>query len=199
MTPDIFKPLEALYRAMDKAYDETASQYEFLCRGCEDTCCRSLFFHHTFVEKAYLIHGFEQMDPATRENLTQKAKTYVSRTFSRSHGEPQSNETVSLKLICPLNKEGLCALYPYRPMICRLHGLPHELHRPDGALIKGPGCAAGNFEDQPYVPFDRTPFYREMARVEALFRQQSSNTGKIRLTIAQMLWDNPPNGSSETP
>ena len=187
MTPEFFNPLKTLYQAMDTAYESTASQYGFHCQGCEDNCCRSLFFHHTFVEKAYLVHGFEQMPPETRDSVIQKAKAYISRTFSGNTGQPRADEAVSLKLLCPLNEDERCSLYPYRPMICRLHGLPHEMNRPDGMGIKGPGCAAGNFEAHPYIPFDRTPFYREMARVETQFRNQHNLTGKIRLTIAQML------------
>lgn len=187
MTPEIFTPIRSLYQAMDEAYDKTASRYGFLCRGCEDNCCRSLFFHHTFVETAYLIHGFERMASEIRQKVIHRADTYLFQTFFRHPAPALTDEAGSRKQACPLNENGLCLLYPYRPMICRLHGLPHELRRPDGTVIKGPGCPAGNFDHRAYVPFDRTPFYREMARVETRFRQQNNHTGKIRLTIAQML------------
>ena len=83
-------------------------------------------------------------------------------------------------------------LYAFRPMICRLHGIPHELHRPGGNVIKNPGCNA--FFDQcrksgtsAYIRFDRTPFYRQMAILEKDLRQATGYTDKIKLTIAQML------------
>ncbi len=75
-------------------------------------------------------------------------------------------------------------------MICRMHGLPHELHKPGFPIIKGPGCDAGRFDEKDYIPFDRTPFYREMAGVEMGFRTAFGKSGKIRETIAQILVSN---------
>ncbi len=186
MNPNVFAPLSALYRAMDDAFGQTARQYGFICRGCEDNCCKSLFFHHTFVEKAYLIHGFFELSPPRKDAVVQKARGYADQTFS---GENGSHQPQSLGLMCPLNENGKCSLYTFRPMICRLHGLPHEFLRPDGRLIKGLGCAAGEFDKQAYISFDRTPFYQELARVELQFRQQHQKTGKLKQTVAQIILD----------
>ena len=189
MTENDFSPLIALFNEMDAAYKRVAAQYGFLCNGCKDNCCRSVFFHHTFVEKAFLQYGFSQMDVKLQKEIRQKADTYICRTFP---GSPAQTQPVrkSLKLICPLNQDGRCTLYFFRPMICRLHGLPHHLTRPaDKAVVRGPGCAAGKFEDKPYIPFDRTPFYVQMAGIEQSFRKKTGHTGKIRETIAHMLFD----------
>jgi hypothetical protein len=77
-------------------------------------------------------------------------------------------------------------------MICRLHGIPHELQRPGGNLIRNPGCNA--FFDQcrergktDYIRFDRTPFYRQLAILEQELRRETEYSDKIRLTIAHML------------
>jgi len=75
-------------------------------------------------------------------------------------------------------------------MICRMHGLPHELHKPGFQAMMGSGCDAGGFENQDYIPFDRTPFYRKMAGIEMAFRSEKKNQG-IKQTIAQMLLDAP--------
>jgi len=168
---------------MDDAYDKTCSQYDFTCNGCEDNCCRSLFFHHTFVEKAYLLHGFKKMAPDWKKTVLQRAQLYTQKTVA------PDKTAKSRKLMCPLNKNGRCTLYPYRPMICRLHGLPHELFKPGAPPLKGPGCDAGQFDTKIYIPFDRTLFYREMAQVEMDFRRQKNKTGKIKETIAQILTD----------
>jgi Fe-S-cluster containining protein len=181
MTNLSFKALKDLYAAMDKNWNKVAAGYDFHCNGCEDNCCKSLFFHHTYIEKAYLIHGFKGLDQDKKEKILIRAKNYVKKNF------PQGSEIKTLKIICPLNENGLCILYHFRPMICRLHGLPHELKKPGFDPVKGPGCDAGLFDRKPYIKFDRTPFYQQMAQIEMKFRQDLNKTDKIKQTIAQML------------
>ncbi len=176
-----FQQLSDVFQAMDKAWDEIAAQYQFQCNGCKDNCCQSLFFHHTHVERAYLIHGFGRLDPAEKKEILDKAHAYCDATFD------SETEAASKKIPCPLLLEGRCRLYQHRPMICRMHGLPHELHKPGFPVIKGPGCDAGQFDEKDYIPFDRTPFYREMAGVEMGFRTAFGKSGKVRETIAQIL------------
>ena len=68
-----------------------------------------------------------------------------------------------------LNFEGLCVLYEYRPMICRLAGISHTIIRPDGTVTKSGGCMryhGENQQDRPNLKIDRTDFYRQMAAIE---------------------------------
>lgn len=181
MQTNIFQPLIDTYRQMDRQWDTIAQKYQFKCNGCEDNCCQSLFFHFTHVEKDYLIHGFKQLATDMQTESLKRARHYLNTTFTPDI-PPQSK-----KIMCPVNESGQCLLYQYRPMICRLHGLPHELHRPGSAPVKGPGCYAGNFQEQPYFPFDRTPFYRMMAQIEMEYQTETGKAGKIKQTIAQML------------
>lgn len=178
-----FEQLEALYNKMDHTWDQVAAHYDFQCNGCKDNCCLSLFFHHTHVEKAYLGHGFGSLPEKEQQQILKKAKQYCSTTFNPAN--PTALE--SKKIPCPLLLDGRCTLYQYRPMICRMHGLPHELHKPGLQTFKGPGCKAGNFDDSNYIPFDRTPFYREMAGIEMAFRSHTGKKTKIKQTVAQML------------
>ncbi|MBU3953859.1 MAG: hypothetical protein KJ658_17120 [Proteobacteria bacterium] len=181
MTSTQFQLLSGIYKTMDRAWEDIASRYGFVCNGCEDNCCRSLFFHHTFVEKAFLLQGFGQLAPDIKASALTRAREYYGKTF------PDATPPISLKIICPLNQDGRCLVYAFRPMICRLHGLPHELNPPGAIPLKGPGCQAGHFDKTPYIPFDRTPFYHQMAQVETQFRQTTGAVGKIKETVAQML------------
>lgn len=181
MMHNAFESLLALYNLMDHSWDTIAAGYDFQCNGCKDNCCNALFFHHTHIEQAYFIHGFHLLDQDKKEMVLDRAKNYCQKTFI-----PDA-EIKSLKIMCPANEKNRCLLYPYRPMICRLHGLPHELVKPGSNPVRGLGCHAGLFDSKPYIKFDRTPFYKHMAQIEMAFRQDTNKSGKIKQTVAQML------------
>ncbi len=78
-------------------------------------------------------------------------------------------------------------------MICRLHGLPYELWRPDGQKDEGPGCAKFEKERQnkglPYQRIDRSPFYTDLANIEREIRQSIGFRHKFKKTIAEIIRD----------
>jgi hypothetical protein len=78
-------------------------------------------------------------------------------------------------------------------MICRLHGIPHELNHPVKGRAMGPGCQEFVIQcgEKSYLPFDRTPLYRELADLEKSFRQATGLNVKMKMTIAEMLADCP--------
>lgn len=177
--------LQSLFQEMDRAYAAVADQYGFRCSGCADNCCMTRFFHHTLLEYLYLMEGVQSLTPAARHAILTKAAASDD-TADAGGGDGARGR------LCPLNCEGRCTLYAYRPMICRLHGIPHEIRRPGGEFVKQPGCDAF-FEHcrrngkSAYIPFDRTPFYRQMAMLEKDLRRATGYTDKIKLSIAQML------------
>lgn len=178
--------LKTLFDEMDRAYQAAADRYGFRCNGCEDNCCLTRFHHHTLVEYLYLVDGVRALDPVLLRAVLSRAVT----VFTRTAEADQRGESV--RIMCPLNQEGRCVAYAHRPMICRLHGIPHELHRPGGTVLRQPGC--DSFFDQcrhsgttMYIQFDRTPFYRQMALLEKELRRLTGYGDKIKLTIAQML------------
>jgi len=175
--------LRDLYAAMDLAYATTAGSVGFQCTGCRDNCCMSRFYHHTYLECLYMLEGVARLS-APRQASVQRA---ALRSEGRGHRlESEGREVWSM---CPLNAEGRCLIYAHRPMICRLHGIPH-LHRPPGRpVIVGPGCEEFDRRCavQDISPLDRTPFYVELARLEGGFRRDMGLDRKIRLTVAGLL------------
>ena len=132
--PDALHQLETLYAEMDTAYDAAAAGYGFNCRGCEDSCCRSRFYHHTLVEAAGLLRGYIELPGKQREEIAARARDYCcALQTSEQHNRP-------LDRLCPLNVDTRCLLYRQRPMICRLHGIPHTMRHPTRGLITGTGC-----------------------------------------------------------
>ena len=193
--PEILAPhlenLRGLFDRMEQAYDAVAAAYGFKCNGCEDNCCLTRFYHHTLLEYFFLYRGFVKLTADERAGL-QQAADRVNRGAADADRQGRR-----VRIMCPLNRDGRCTLYRYRPMICRLHGIPNEMRRPGGSAVRGPGC--GDFDRQckgrPYIAFDRTPFYAEMARAEQALRQAVDFREKIRLTVAQMIAGFPQKGA----
>jgi Fe-S-cluster containining protein len=107
------------------------------CRkGCS-ACCRGLF-DITLLDAFLLKEGFAALPSATRETVLARCRPRLAELQSRwpelhppyllsglsddSWMEmPEGDETP-----CPLlGDDGLCLIYPFRPMTCRLHGLPN--------------------------------------------------------------------------
>ena len=175
--------LKRIYAAMDRAYHRAAGHYDFACDGCPDSCCRSLFYHHTIIECGYLIEGLKTLDPGKLKEV----KTRALHGIAETAGAGQS--ATALRIMCPLNFDELCILYPYRPMICRLHGVPHELQKPGQNPIYGRGCQTFDrrCSHKEYFKFDRTPLYRQLAMLERDVRQTLGFDEKIKMTVAEIV------------
>ncbi len=132
---NIFGRLRDLYARMEQAYEQTAAAAGLTCNGCQTNCCTSFFQHHTYVEWAYLWRGLQGLAPSRRKAFVQRAEAYVR--------EVQRCLTMNVppSAVCPLNEDGLCALYAYRLMICRMHGTRNVFTLPDGRQQVFPGCA----------------------------------------------------------
>lgn len=186
LSADLSKRIADLYHRMEEAYDRAAQELSFSCKGCPDNCCDSYFLHHTYLEWSYLWEGVARLGEEKREELFRRAADYVvaSEKALAAGQRPQ--------VMCPLNEEGLCMLYEHRLMICRMHGVPSSMTRPDGKRFTFPGCfrcqevVAGYEGDAPEV--DRTDFYRQLVALEhELLGPRRHYLPRVKMTIAQML------------
>jgi Fe-S-cluster containining protein len=182
--PDEFEMEAArLFAQMDADYDRTAAKAGFVCNGCEDNCCRTRFYHHTLVELLYLQSGLVALPSRQQRRIRERARAAAGQM------EALERDGRPVRVMCPLNEEGLCSLYGHRPMICRLHGIPNTLRRPDGRILTGPGCddyylQCGSADG---APLDRTPLYAAMADIERRLRDRLGFNSKIKLTVARMI------------
>ena len=177
------KQLKAIYAAMDLKYSEAAAYYGFNCTGCEDNCCLTRFYHHTVLEYLYILEGFHNLDVEKQTEIRTRAlKVKRKSVEADKKGKP-------VHRMCPLNSDGKCILYSYRPMICKLHGIPHELHKPGQGIAYGLGCEVFSkyCNEKDYYRFDRTPFYVKMASLEKELKQAVGITTKLKMTVADML------------
>ncbi|WP_461208858.1 hypothetical protein [Desulfocurvus sp. DL9XJH121] len=178
---NVFRRLEALYGRMQTAYDACAADTGFSCAGCPNNCCTSYFQHHTYVEWAFLMKGLDALDQARREEYMARAREYVrlAREALARGERPDA--------MCPLNDDGLCGLYAHRLMICRLHGVPHVLAGSMGQVRDFPGCFRFP-ADAGVRPLDRTPLYRDLAKLEMDFLgAKMTRLSKVNLTLAEMM------------
>mmetsp|Transcript_262 Transcript_262/g.118 ORF Transcript_262/g.118 Transcript_262/m.118 type:complete len:207 (-) Transcript_262:471-1091(-) len=175
--------LQQIYKAIDKSYNNAAKTYSFECRGCIDNCCLFFFYHHTLIEYLYLFKGLYAID----KNKCKEIKDRAKNVYRKTHDAIQKGQPV--RIMCPLNFDSLCMLYEFRPMICRLHGIPHEFVMPDKKIAKGDGCTEfyRQCKDKNYIHFDRTRFYVEMASLEKQLRLRTEIRQKIKMTVAEMI------------
>jgi len=177
--------MQDLYDRMGREYDTAALGYDFSCTGCEENCCEERFYHHTLSEFLYLLRGLQALDEKKRDEIFGRARE-VAELYGMHDMEGQAR-----RIMCPLNSDGLCSLYEHRLMICRLHGVPYSMRRPDGTETKGLGCHRVDWDMSPEKSaacmFDRTDRYRELSGIEIELRQRLGFGHRIKMTIAEMI------------
>ncbi len=199
LSPELSKEISEIYQAMQEGYEQVAEDIGLSCQDCPDNCCDSYFLHHTYSEWAYLWEGLRQLDSETLDRITERAKEYVRQSTDvlATGDRPQ--------LMCPLNEDGLCGLYQHRMLVCRMHGIPATLTRPDGQSMRFPGCfrcqeiVSDKYEQETEAPaMDRTLLFRRLAALESrLMGERRHLYPRVKKTIADMIVEGPP--ATDTP
>lgn len=186
----VLAKLAKLYTEMEDSYNQIAEQIGLSCTHCPDNCCVSYFHHHTYIEWMYLWEGIRYCSEEKRNTYIKRAKEYVAQS------KDLLSKNITPQIMCPLNDEGLCGLYSYRLMICRLHGVPNKVTMPSGEVKRFPGCSicqklTKNINQIPVL--DRTKFYLALAGLEREFLGKKKNTlPKVKMTLAEMIVQGPP-------
>lgn len=194
LSPQLTQELAAIYQAMQEGYERVSEEVGLTCEGCPDNCCDSYFLHHTYSEWAYLRQGLCRLDAEERERIVNRAKEYIA------HSAEPLAEGRHPRIICPLNDNGLCSLYQHRMLVCRMHGIPATLTRPDGQSMRFPGCfrcqeiVQEKYESATDAPaMDRSRLFRQLAALEArLLGKRNHLYPRVKKTIAQMIVEGPP-------
>ncbi len=160
-----FEKYEKLASQADRVFERVKKQYPACVnckKGCTD-CCYALF-DLTLVEALYLNHKFKAAFGANPDMMEKanKADRAVFRLKKRALREMKDNKKDEVAILyemgrerirCPLlNERELCSLYEYRPITCRLYGIP--------TAIQGIGhsCGKSGFregESYPMVNMDK--------------------------------------------
>jgi len=176
--------LRELYADIDAAYRAFAREVGLSCEGCDGVaCCTVDLTLHTFVEMLYLRRGFNTLDVSRQLEILGRCRAMVKAREDDPFGEAYRSA------VCALNMDGQCVLYEFRPMICRLAGIPHVIARPDGSTVESGGCAQYEQEireAESSLKLDRSSFYRKMAELEIAIVHETGRRTSPR-TVAEIL------------
>lgn len=134
-----FTEYEALVAQVDAVFHKVSGNFasEVRCKeGCSD-CCHALF-DVTLIEAMYLNFKFSELAEIRRNEILIEAdkadrKAYLlKKKASKEAGEVDHSEillrTAKERLRCPLlDSADKCALYSYRPVTCRIYGIPLDI------------------------------------------------------------------------
>lgn len=187
MLPDlseVFAGYEAVSREADALFSHVTGKYpaETACRkGCSD-CCHALF-DLSLVEAMYINNAFNEAFPHSKErsHILERASeidrklTKAKRELYNARKNGESSDEImrraaSLRMPCPLlSEDSQCLLYDFRPITCRLYGIP--------LVIGGKShvCGLSGFgrgERYPSVQLGKM-----QARLEELSREIAEKTG----------------------
>ncbi len=140
-------------------------------KGCS-ACCRGLF-DITLLDAALLKTGFDRLSNEVKDKVSAKVKELLrviqsiwpefDHPFTLNHRSEEAMEALmdsDNNTPCVLlDNDGRCLLYDYRPMTCRLHGLP--LIDVSGEVMEEEWCSENFTGTDPLLeeslrgPFDR--------------------------------------------
>ncbi len=192
---DLLDRYGALLREVDDWFQRCLDLYpdKIVCRnGCSE-CCRGLF-DITLLDALYLKRAFDDLPDPQKTGLLQLASRRLEKLSSLNsafvepwllNGIPESD----WELLMPeedetpcllLSEAGGCLLYEFRPMTCRLNGIP--LIDVSGEDLFDEWCSLNFTEEDPRtLPNLRFEFTDLFSRELILFQRLIHHlTGSIR-------------------
>jgi Fe-S-cluster containining protein len=163
----LFEPYDNLVVKADQGFQRMEGEFaeHIKCeRHCSD-CCHAVFGLF-LVEAVFLKRDFDQLGEEERKaaliraDEADKALEKLQRTLKAFEDDPkmQAYSMAKARIRCPLladNNE--CILYPYRPITCRVYGIP--------TMIQGVPrvCGKAGFKkEQSYPTFNLDGVHREL-------------------------------------
>ena len=184
---------EALVAKVDNVFERVrqAHSEEVRCHlGCSD-CCHAIF-DLSLIEAMYIqIRFVESLPEARQAALLEKANRIdrhlarIKREAAKSVADGEEEATVlerlaEIRVPCPLlSDEGRCELYVFRPITCRLYGIPTAI---DGC---GHTCGLSGFEQgksYPTVYLDL--IHAQLQEISAIFLR---DIGSHNIKLADLL------------
>ena len=198
---EIFSKYEALVKQVDDVFENVRKKYpDFVkCKlECSD-CCHALFdlslIEALYVNRKFIENGLEQKRSQIIEDANRidrkihqlKRKAYKSVESGEKTEKQVIFEMAAERIRCPLlNKDNQCDLYNYRPITCRLYGIPTSIQG------RGHTCGLSGFkegESYPTVNLDviHNKLYELSKELVVALKSKHINMGGVLMPLSMAL------------
>lgn len=194
---ELFAAYEEISAAADAAFAKMQRDYGAAVKcahGCAD-CCHAVFGLF-LVEAAYIRSHFERLPAGEQEEILRRAEQaeeeirLVQKKLNYYTDDPvmQAYALSRQRVRCPLlNAKDECALYPHRPVTCRVYGIP--------VAVRGRAqvCWKAGFErGKEYPTFNLDAAYRELCRLSVLLlteakQPDAAERASLLISVAKAL------------
>jgi len=188
MFTELFREYEELLAIADQAFRRMEQDYgnEIKCEiHCTD-CCYAIFGLF-LIESVYIKYHFDQLnDSEKREALLRAdqadedlANLEKRLAVYQDDAQLQAYALARQRVRCPLlNDQQECILYPYRPITCRVYGIPTAING------KARVCWKAGFErGESYPTFDLDAVYRHLYRLSRELLEKAGQTDMGRASF----------------
>lgn len=163
----LFEPYDALISRADQAFRRMAADFP-QCIRCERRCsdCCHAVFGLFLIEAVFLKADFDRLETTEKASALSRARAAdeafdeLGRSLEVFEDDPQMRaySMARARIRCPLlNDDNECILYPYRPITCRVYGIP--------TMVQGVPrvCGKSGFsKEMDYPVFNLDGIHREL-------------------------------------
>jgi len=193
---DIYQDYIDLTRKADIAFKKTALKIEdaFKCGSHCSECCHAVFGVF-LIEACQIKNHFDMLDRKIRHQALKrgekadKALQKLSNKFDQSNSDQQRDHSLFSKtrIRCPLlDNKNECIIYPFRPITCRVYGIP--------TIINGTAhvCGKSGFKrGVSYPAFNLDGSYEKLYQLSMEFlkisRKNDLQRASLMLSISKVI------------
>ena len=184
----LFEPYDTLVSKADQAFQRMAGEFSE-CIKCEPHCadCCQAVFGLFMIEAVFLKRDFDRLDEEEREAALKRgheaamAIEKLEGTLKEFENDPQmmAYSMARTRIRCPLlNDDNECILYPYRPITCRVYGIP--------TMIQGVPrvCGETGFKkDESYPTFNLGGVHKELYQLSIQLLENAGGKDPERASL----------------
>ena len=184
----LFEPYEGLVTKADHAFQRMEGEFSE-CIKCDlhcSDCCHAVFGLF-MIEAVFLKQDFDQLDEGERAEALKrgheadKELEKLEKMLKEFENDPQMRaySMARARIRCPLlNDNNECILYPYRPITCRVYGIP--------TMIQGVPrvCGETGFKkDESYPTFNLGGVHKELYQLSIQLLENAGGKDPERASL----------------